>query len=748
MLTALLIWAAQAQAAGPPSLGAVWATDVSASSATLHGEVNPNAASTTYRFEYITDNAYQENISSAKEPFTGATRAPAGGSAQVGSGSTYVVVFQHLSALRSGTKYHYRLAATNASGPTLGSPLSFTTQEISGAFQLPDGRGYEMVSPVEKNGGAIQAAEQIHGGGVLIAAAAGGAITYTSSSSFGEEAEGAPPGSQYISRRSGGSWSTEDISIPVVSGSYGNNPNGVPYQLFSSDLVRALMLNGIHCRGEGSGCPVANPPIQGSGAPSGFQNYYLRDNEAGSFAALITTTNTAALSLDSSQFSLAFAGASPDLFHVVISTCAKLTADATETPGVEGCDPNAPNLYEYSAGQLSLINLLPGQSQGTPGAALGAQAAAISDDGSRVYFGDGGSLYLREGSTTKLVAEGGEFQTATPNGGIALYTNLGHLYSYSAATHTSSDLTPGGEVTGVMGASQDGSIVYYETPNGVYISDEGSSSKVASQGLAGDSPPTTGTSRVSADGLRLLFLTNASLTGYDNMDQHTGEPDTEAFLYSNPGHELACISCNPTGERPLGSSSIPGAEANGVGTTDAYKPRALTLEGGRVFFDSNDSLLAPDTNGDSDVYEWEAAGQGSCSQSGGCLYLLSNGKDPEGASFVDASESGADAYFLTYASLVEKDPGFFNVEKVAGAADVYDARVGGSEPVIEKPIECEGDACTPLPAEPEDPTVGSLIPGLGDPPVHFPKVHHRKVKKHHKRKHRHHKRNRARGGRR
>jgi hypothetical protein len=736
LLIASLIGAGQAQATGAPLLGAVWATDVSASSATLHGEVNPNAVSTTYRFEYITDAAYQEDVKAAKEPFTGATRAPAGGSAPVGSGSSYVTVFQHLSALRSGTRYHYRLTATNTSGSTFGTALTFATQEITGGFLLPDARGYEMVSPVEKNGGAIQAAERIHGGGVLIAAAEGGAITYTSSSSFGEEAQGAPPGSQYISRRSGAGWSTEDISSAVISGSYGNNPNGVPYQLFSPDLARALMLNGIHCRGEGTGCPVANQPIAGSGAPSGYQDYYLRDNEARSFAALVTAANSPALSLTSSQFGLAFAGASPDLRHVVISTCAKLTSDATETPGVEGCDPNATNLYEYSTGQLSLINLLPGQSLGTPGAALGAQAAAISGDGSRVYFIDGGSLYLREGSTTKLVAEGGEFQTATASGGIALYTKLSHLYSYSSASHTSSDLTPAGEVTGVMGASEDASVIYYETPGGVYRAHEGSSSKVAAQGLASDSPPTTGTSRVSADGSHLLFLSNAPLTGYDNTDQHTGEPDAEAFLYSNQGHELICISCNPTGERPLGPASIPGAEANGVGTTDVYKPRALAAGGRRVFFNTKDSLVALDTNGDSDVYEWEASGEGSCSQSGGCLSLISNGKDPEGASFVDASESGNDVFFLTYASLVERDPGFFNVEKVAGAADVYDARVGGSEPGIEKPIECEGDACTPLPAEPEDPTVGSLIPGLGNPPVHFPKVHHHKKHKPHKRKHR------------
>ena len=67
------------------------------------------------------------------------------------------------------------------------------------------------------------------------------AITYTSSSSFGDGAQGAPQASQYISRRHGASgWTTENITTPTVSGSYGNQPNGVPYQLFSPDLARRL----------------------------------------------------------------------------------------------------------------------------------------------------------------------------------------------------------------------------------------------------------------------------------------------------------------------------------------------------------------------------------------------------------------------------------------------------------------------------------------------------------------------------
>jgi hypothetical protein len=724
LTTALSMTAAPpASAAGLPALGPIWMTEVSAGSATFHGEVNPEGSATSYRFEYATDAAFIE------KGFTGAAKAPAGGSANAGGGSVFVSVSQHVSALKSGTTYHYRLSATNGSGISLGSPQTFTTQGITGAFTLPDSRGWELVSPVEKNGGSIQGFGQNHGGGVLQAAAAGpGAITYTSSSSFGgSEATGAPQGNQYISRRNGAAgWSTQNITTPALSGSYGNDPNGVPYQLFSPDLARGLLLNGVHCRGEGNDCPVANPPLPGSGAPDGYQDYYLRDNEDGTYTATVTETN-AQLGQEPEEFNLAFAGASPDLRHVVLSTCAALTPDASEVAGSEGCDPTKPNLYGWSGDLLALVNVNPGAT----GAALGG---AVSADGSRVYFTEAGKLWLREGAGAPFeLAQGGEFQTATPSGAFAFYTKEEKLFRYSTATHSSTELTPSGGVEGVLGVSEDGSRVYYATAAGIFSWSGSISTVSATPGaaLASDWPPTTGTARVSADGNRLLFLSKAKLTGYDNADATTALPDSEVFLYNAIGAgSLTCVSCNPTNERPVGPSSIPGASANGTdpGSTASYKPRVLSATANRVFFDSEDALVGLDTNKGSDVYQWEAQGTGNCQRPSGCQNLISNGTDPEGATFIDASETGEDAYFLTFSSLVGADP---------GSADVYDARVGGGFPAAVKPIPCEGDACVPLPAGPEDPTVGSLIPGVGNPPVHFPNTHHKK--KHH---HKHHKRGR------
>ena len=46
-----------------------------------------------------------------------------------------------------------------------------------------------------------------------------------------------------------------------------------------------------------------------------------------------------------------------------------------------------------------------------------------------------------------------------------------------------------------------------------------------------------------------------SLTGYDNTDAASGEPDAEVYLYdAEPAAsaQLRCVSCNPSGARPSG----------------------------------------------------------------------------------------------------------------------------------------------------------------------------------------------------
>jgi hypothetical protein len=543
LICALALAAPAAQGAAP-TLGAAWSSQVSSSTARLSAEVNPNGLFTVYHFDYITRAAYEANLAAAKEGFSGASRVPLLSDAALGSGSSTVTATQSLTGLAPGTAYRYRIVAKNTDTAT-GSPHGLTTRAL-GAPTLADGRGWEMVSPVDKNGGQVAAPGEIAGGGVLQAAAQGSAVTYGSEASFAG-GSGAPPASQYLAARTGSGWSTQNITAPIFSGTYDATDQGVPYRLFSGDLARGLLLNGDHCRGEGEECAVANPPLAGTDAPEGYQNYYLR--EGGGFAALLGAANAGFLTLDPAHFDLRLAGASPDLTHPVLSTCASLSASATEVPAGEGCDPAAQNLYEHSPGAgLSLVNLAPGESTGTPGASLAAQAGAVSAGGGRVYWTDTatGDLYLREGAQTKLVAAGAQFQTASADGSVAFYTEADeHLYRYSAAgAGASADLTPSGGVRGVLGASSSGDRVYYQDAGALKQWHSGATSTVAAgseAALESDWPPATGTARVSADGAKLLFLSEEALTEYDNTDLNTKEPDSEVFLFDGGGARLRLL---------------------------------------------------------------------------------------------------------------------------------------------------------------------------------------------------------------
>lgn len=657
-MAALAVAADRADAAGPPTLGDAWSTQVVATSARLHAEIDPEGLPTTYRFEYLTEAAYEANLGAGQDAFAGASRAPSGAEASAGEGSSFVPVKQVVAGLSPSTPYRYRALAKNGDGAQAGETRLFITQGVGGASPLLDGRAWEVVSPREKNGGQVGAPGSIFGGGDVQAAAGGGKLTFSSLGSFGDGAAGAPPASQYVATRTGSGWAIRNVTAPTPSGGYGDEPDGVPYRLFSADLARAAMLDGRRCEAEEE-CP---------------RSYSLRDGEGGELGS---TPAVAGLDL---------AAATPSLGRVLFGS-------------VEG-------LYGWSAGgALEAISA-------EPGAAPAAPIGAISVGGQRVYWVDeAGALHLFENGASRPLDESGqaEFQIASASGGLAFYLKEGVLHRYDAGSESSDPIATG--VSGVLGASDDGAVVYYQTSTALERWREGSTSEVAAgadAALAGNWPPATGTSRVSADGSALAFLSKARLTGYDNTDQSTGQPATELFLWREGGG-LACVSCNPTNQRPIGAASIPGAIANG--TTRMYRPRAMAAGGRRLFFESADALALSDTNGAVDVYEWEAAGTGSCTAPSGCLGLISSGRAKGGAVFLDASESGADAYFLTARSLVASD---------SGLPDVYDAREGGGFPKSPVPIACAGDACQSLPSEPEDPEPGTLLAGPGNARLHHP----------------------------
>ncbi len=104
-----------------------------------------------------------------------------------------------------------------------------------------------------------------------------------------------------------------------------------------------------------------------------------------------------------------------------------------------------------------------------------------------------------------------------------------------------------------------------------------------------------------------------------------------------------------------------------------------------MFFDAMDGLVPSDQNGKVDAYEYEPPANGEIASSDdcatdspmytpsaeGCVDLVSSAcASTEESVFIEASENGNDAFFLTSEKLVPGD--------VDSAYDVYDAHVCGS----------------------------------------------------------------------
>ncbi len=153
LLTLISIgWGAMpASAAGPPIVGDLWASQVDSRSATLSAEIDPNDSLTGGYFEYTSKADF------GAKGFTGAKRVNIN---VIGSEAGMIPVnFPTITALQSDTTYLYRLVVTNGHGQVT-SPASapypfFLTSPASGGPLLPDGRGWEMVSPFDKNGGGV-----------------------------------------------------------------------------------------------------------------------------------------------------------------------------------------------------------------------------------------------------------------------------------------------------------------------------------------------------------------------------------------------------------------------------------------------------------------------------------------------------------------------------------------------------------------------------------------------------------------
>jgi hypothetical protein len=720
-----------------PKVEGVYADSVTATSVTFQGTVNPDANETTYYFEYGTDSSYG---SSTPATDTGAATVPQ-------------PALAHLQGLAAGTTYHFRLVATSDAGTTYGSDLILTTQSVGGPLTLLDGRQWEMVSPIVKHGAGVLV-ESI-GGGVVQASVSGNAIVYAAQSPIETEPEGnAPPEHvQILARRNAdGTWSNRTLTTRNEETHRWPVGLGTEYKMFTPDLSSAILE------------PYGNTPL--SPEATDERSPYLRNEAACStgsgscFTPFLTRANTlAGARWDPEPESLLlnekFLDATSDLKHAIFSS--------QEVKLIEGAA--ASGLYEWSEGHLEFVSInesdeaVQGQLGGNDGYDL---RNAISSDGSRVFWCEiecgqyGGPLFMRDTATDETVRIdpagdfGRNFEGATEDGSRVFFTSESNgefqaklaecTVVATAGRQGCESLEIAPELQGdVIGTNGDGSVIYYVSKaalagaaqagaNNLYVShlENGKWEPRLIATLASESEDGKDwgapngalnelTARVSPNGRYLAFMSDRSLTGYDNLDAASGEPDEEVFLYDDQTSKLTCPSCNRSGTRPQGLDFGEYGKAplidpghifsnrwiaadlpvwDGININDAlHQPRYLSDEG-RLFFNSTDALVPQDTNGIADVYEFEPDGTGSCTQAEGCVDLISSGTSGEESAFVEASESGEDVFFATTAQLSSQD--------LDTEFDIYDAHVCTSavpctQAAVTPPPCSSGEACKPAP---------------------------------------------------
>jgi hypothetical protein len=416
------------------------------------------------------------------------------------------------------------------------------------------------------------------------------------------------------------------------------------------------------------------------------------------------------------------AGVSVNGGHVFFQTYDQLPV-AKGTPN----EPHPNMLYDRTGGHTYVVGVLPdGKISETCGARLGDGVSdaesdspnsygAISPDGSNVVFTlvcaerSSGGVYLRENNATTIRLAGEGYLARSFDGSKVFTDGGGNVFEYDVATGVTSTITTEG---GFVAASVDGSRVYYLTagPNpGLYLWDNGASILIptAGKGFANSLLPSLGASAweqryavATPDGSRLLFTDTVSLTGYNSYDS------SEAYVYDAATGAFTCVSCNPTGAPPLGGARLMESSHNTL--LPGYSEGQISPDGSRVFFETSDALVPQDTNGLSDVYEWE----------NGRIYLISSGQGTAGSKLSGASSNGNDVFFQTTDRLAPQD--------IESAAQFYDARVGGGFPYRPFIPGCDSGQCqgpqTPAPSfgAPASATfvgLGNPVPGVSAPAV-------------------------------
>jgi hypothetical protein len=722
----------------PPTFGDEHVTNVHSDSVVLHGFVDPEGASSDYRFEYG-----QEDCSLSACAETPVESAPLG----VGPQDKTIKV----TGLKTGTTYHYRLVAENQSGPADGTDHTFTTFPITelppdpcpnahvrqqtGAALLLDCRAYELTSTASAGGYDVES-NLVPGQEPFEGHPEAGSPPKVL---YGVH-EGAIPGvgdptnrgiDPYVAVRGDGGWTTRYVGLPadnpfagepfasslleadsrldsfafggpnVCDPCFSDGSTNIPLRLSDESLVEGMLGSQSPEPAEPAGEVAKRFSADGShfvfgtttqieptGNNNGDVTIYNR-NLGASTTEVVSTLPGGATMTGSGVGELDI---SSDGSRVIVAKKV-----STDSAGNEYWHP-----YMHVAGSTSSVDLAPGTTSGV-------LYAGMTSDGSSVFFTTRDQLVAADsdtspdlyqaqvdqagGLTLKLLSTGSTPPTGSTNSCDPASNADGNNWNAVGASSTDDcgvvAIAGGGGVAASDGTAYflspealDGSGSLNE-PNLFVVRPGGSPNFVATlepenplviDAVENSAKHVYGDFQVTPEGRYAAFATAQRLTGFDDGGY------SEVFRYDAIGDSIVCVSCNPTNARAVGSSTLP---RGGLGL----------IENGTVFFDSGDAIAPRDLDEKVDAYEYE----------NGTIQLISTGASPFDSRLLGVDADGTDAYFFTRDTLVQQDEN-------GDLVKIYDARAGGGFPYVPPGAPCKAsDEChgpgTEVPPPPDIRTI-------------------------------------------
>jgi hypothetical protein len=736
------VWAFGPLSYGEPPLATTGAADgLGAGAAALHGTVDPREfALTACRFEYLPDSAYLENVEEAEEEgheepeakgfgFAGAsTKACAESLASIGSGSGAVAVHADLTGLDPEGRYRFRLVAENKYGPGSGEASLFGPPVLTTQSALPvlydeatlraridpaglpteyhfeyggAAGGYDHATPSEE---LAPGDEAVAVGAPLTGLAEG--TTYHFRLVVSNEAktvEGPDQSFTTLSRRGAESCPNPEYRI---------GPSAQLPDCRAYELATPAETAGVSPRDGEGGSAFNNWLTPPRGPEAGERlSFYTRNtipgfdgtgqydglrSERGAGPHPASGWSTQLISPDFVQSRTngpSSDGISPDQLYSfwginggqalpgslpvgsylrtpagfeALGAASLGTGNAVAdhlSSGGEAIFSSANRLeeaapaqgitaiYERSAGAASL-QVLSLQPNGQPFAS-DAHYLAASEDGTAMVFRVGTTLYLRRGGATTQIATAGTFASLASGGERVFYEAGGDLFYCDAAA---------GPCAGPE-ASQEATKI---AEDAFFVS-------------------------VSPDGSRVLFSSEAALTGGEENDNGEEAEPVEPNLYSWDGASVRFVaildpqdfvSFAAVNDVNLGRWTVAVSEESGASRVSS--PSRATPDGAVFLFQSHAQLTAYENEGIGEVYRYApGAPEGerllclSCDPSGAPASadaLLQDVRSlrpgsQRGTLIANVTDDGRKAFFMSYERLLPEDAN--------EAQDVYEWQANG-----------------------------------------------------------------------